>query len=126
MPPGRVVVVGEHAPKVVVDLQLATRSELEFCREQQKQSSAPNQRSLTDILVEHSFITANQAKRIRSQLDERRKGQFPGYDFICNDQGTDCNTITANKTYLVANDGSGSEAFPAETVEHRRCRRGRA
>lgn len=68
--------------KVVLELGLATRSELEFCREQQKQASDPNQRSLTDLLVEHNFITANQAKRIRAQMDERRSGQIPGYQVL--------------------------------------------
>jgi len=68
--------------KVVVDLGLATRTEVEFCREQQKQSSDPNQRSLADILIEHSFITVNQAKRIRSQLEDRKKSQIPGYRLL--------------------------------------------
>jgi serine/threonine-protein kinase len=68
--------------KVVVDLGLATKTEVEFCREQQKQSSDPNQRSLADVLIEHSFITVNQAKRIRTQLDDRRKNQIPGYRLL--------------------------------------------
>ncbi len=68
--------------RVVVELGLATRTEVEFCREQQKQSSDPNQRSLADLLVEHAFITVNQAKRIRKQLDERRQSQIPGYQLI--------------------------------------------
>ncbi len=68
--------------KVVVDLGLATRTEVEFCREQQKQSSDPNQRSLTDLLVEHSFITPNQVKRIRGQIEERKNSQIPGYQLI--------------------------------------------
>src|SRR5215216_4988487 len=58
--------------KLVIDMGLATSTELEFCREQQKQSSDPNQRSLADLLVEHSFITVNQAKRIRGQLEDRK------------------------------------------------------
>ena len=66
--------------KLVVDMGLATQTEIEFCREQQKQSSDPNQRSLADLLVEHSFITVNQAKRIRGQFDDRkRSSQIPGY-----------------------------------------------
>jgi serine/threonine protein kinase len=69
--------------KYVLDSGLATSNELDFCREQQKQSSDPNQRSLADLLVEHSFITVNQAKRIRSQLEERRSSQIPGYQLIC-------------------------------------------
>src|ERR1051325_7361656 len=65
--------------KVVVETGLATKTEIEFCREQQKQSSDPNQRSLADVLIEHNFITVNQAKRIRTQLEERRRSQIPGY-----------------------------------------------
>src|SRR3982751_6909062 len=68
--------------KVVVDMGLATRTEIDFCREQQKQSSDPNQRSLADLLVDHQFITANQAKRIRKHLDERKSSQIPGYTLI--------------------------------------------
>jgi serine/threonine-protein kinase len=69
--------------KLVVDMGLATSTELDFCREQQKQSSDPNQRSLADLLVEHSFITVNQAKRIRSQLEDRKgTSQIPGYQLM--------------------------------------------
>lgn len=65
--------------KLVLDLGLATKPEIEYCREQQKQSSDPNQRSLADLLVECGFITANQAKRLRAQLEDRRTSQIPGY-----------------------------------------------
>ena len=68
--------------KVVVDLGLATRTEVDFCREQQKQSSDPNGRSLADLLIDNSFITVNQAKRIRGQMDERRSSQLPGYQVL--------------------------------------------
>ena len=68
--------------KVVVDMGLATRTEIDFCREQQKQSSDPNQRSLADLLVEHQFITVNQAKRIRKSLDDRKGSQIPGYQLL--------------------------------------------
>jgi serine/threonine-protein kinase len=68
--------------KLIIEAGLASRTEVDFCREQQKQSSDPNQRSLADLLVEHSFITVNQAKRIRSQLEDRRKGQIPGYKLL--------------------------------------------
>jgi hypothetical protein len=37
--------------RVVVETGLATRTEIEFCREQQKQASDPNQRSLADLLA---------------------------------------------------------------------------
>ena len=69
--------------RVVVETGLATRAEIDYVREQQKQSSDPNQRSLADLLVENSFITVNQAKRLRSQLDERKStSQIPGYQLI--------------------------------------------
>src|SRR5215470_2312918 len=68
--------------RVVVDSGLATRTEIEFCREQQKQASDPNQRSLADLLVEHNFITVNQAKRIRSLIDDRKTQQIPGYTLM--------------------------------------------
>ena len=68
--------------KVVVDMGLATRTEIEFCREQQKQSSDPNQRSLADLLVEHNFITVNQVKRLRGQLDQGRGSRIPGYQIL--------------------------------------------
>src|SRR3954451_7231552 len=68
--------------RVVVETGLATRSEIDFCREQQKQSSDPNQRSIADLLVEHNFITVNQAKRIRSTIDERKGSQIPCYQLI--------------------------------------------
>ena len=68
--------------KVVVDMGLATKTEIDYCREQQKQASDPNQRSLADLLVENSFITANQAKRIRSRLEEQRTSQIPGYQLL--------------------------------------------
>ncbi len=68
--------------KVVLETGLATNTEITFCREQQKQASDPNGRSLTDLLIEHNFITPNQAKRLRVQVDERKSSQIPGYHLI--------------------------------------------
>jgi eukaryotic-like serine/threonine-protein kinase len=68
--------------KVIVDLGLATRSEIDFCRDQQKQGSDPSARSIADLLVEHNFITNNQAKRLHQQVAERAKSQIPGYEII--------------------------------------------
>jgi serine/threonine protein kinase len=68
--------------RVVVEIGLATRTEIEFCREQQKQASDPNQRSLADLLIEHNFITINQAKRIKSTVEERKSSQIPGYQLL--------------------------------------------
>src|SRR5438034_4923345 len=68
--------------RVVVDSGLATRTEIEFCREQQKQASDPNQRSLADLLIEHNFITINQAKRIRSLIEASKSSQIPGYQLL--------------------------------------------
>jgi serine/threonine-protein kinase len=68
--------------KAVLDAGLATQNEVDFCREQQKQGSDPNQRSLADLLVENAFITANQAKRLRRHFEDRKQSQIPGYQLI--------------------------------------------
>ena len=69
--------------RVVIETGLATQAEIDFCREQQKQASDPNQRSLADLLVENSFITSTQARRIKSQVEDRDGSQIPGYQLIC-------------------------------------------
>jgi serine/threonine-protein kinase len=68
--------------KFVLDAGLVATNELDFCREQQKQASDPNQRSLADLLVENNFLTPTQARRIKQQLEERRSSQIPGYQLI--------------------------------------------
>ncbi|HET6248190.1 MAG TPA: serine/threonine-protein kinase [Tepidisphaeraceae bacterium] len=68
--------------KLVVDIGLASQTEVDFCREQQKQSSDPNQRSIADLLVENGFITPNQAKRALRRAEESSKSQIPGYQLI--------------------------------------------
>src|SRR4051812_15909575 len=65
--------------RIVVDTGLVLPQEVDFCREQQKQSSDPNQRSLADLLIENNFITATQARRIKSQLQDSQDSQIPGY-----------------------------------------------
>jgi serine/threonine-protein kinase len=79
---GLAATLDTEVSKVVVDMGLVTKAEVDFCRELQKQSSDPNQRSLTDLLVDNSFITPNQAKRIRSNVEERRNSQLPGYHIL--------------------------------------------
>lgn len=69
--------------RVVVDLGLATRTEIDYCREQQKSGTDPSARSLADLLIENNVITPNQARRVRQQVDERKAGgQIPGYTLI--------------------------------------------
>jgi serine/threonine-protein kinase len=68
--------------KMVVDIGLASQTEVDFCREQQKQGSDPNQRSLTDLLVHNGFITPNQGKRVGRKVEESQKSQIPGYQLI--------------------------------------------
>jgi len=68
--------------KMIVDLGLASRTEVEFCREQQKHASDPNGRSIADLLVEHNFMTVNQAKRVRVQYTDQKKSHIPGYELI--------------------------------------------
>lgn len=69
--------------RAVLEAGLVTKSEVDFCREQQKQSSDPNQRSLSDILVENNFVTTTQVKRIRRQIEENSKrSKIPGYEVV--------------------------------------------
>jgi serine/threonine protein kinase len=75
--------VDTEVARMVVDAGMVTRQEVDYCREQQKQSSDPNQRSLADLLVENSFITATQARRVKAQVDDRDTSQIPGYTLIC-------------------------------------------
>ena len=62
--------------KLAVEIGLVTRSEVDFCREQQKQASDPNTRSLTDLLVEHNFLTVNQAKRVRQVVVDGKSSRI--------------------------------------------------
>lgn len=68
--------------KLAVDMGLVTRTEIDFCREQQKQASDPNSRSLSDLLIENSFLTSNQAKRIRQAVSDGRSSRIPGYQLL--------------------------------------------
>jgi serine/threonine-protein kinase len=75
--------VDTEVARVVVETGLVTKQEVDYCREQQKQSSDPNQRSLADLLIENNFLTPSQARRIRSQFDNKDDSQIPGYTLIC-------------------------------------------
>ena len=75
--------IDSEVSRLVVEAGLATPQEIDFCREQQKQSSDPNQRSLADLLIENSFLTATQVRRVKSQVEERDTSQIPGYALIC-------------------------------------------
>jgi eukaryotic-like serine/threonine-protein kinase len=69
--------------RLAVEIGLVTRNEVDFCREQQKQASDPNSRSLGDLLVEHNFLTVNQAKRVRQVvIDGKSSRNIPGYELI--------------------------------------------
>jgi eukaryotic-like serine/threonine-protein kinase len=69
--------------KAVLDMGLVTQTELGKCRELQKQASDPSARSLSDLLVENEFITANQAKRLRQIVNASRSGgSIPGYQIL--------------------------------------------
>ncbi len=68
--------------RAVVELGLVTADELEQCREQLKQGSDPNQRSLTDVLVHNEYLTSEQAQRLRKRLEQRKATQIPGYQLL--------------------------------------------
>ena len=65
--------------RYVVESGLVTTNELSYCREQQKQASDPNQRSLADYLIENSYVTPSQARRLKKQMEGRDNSQIPGY-----------------------------------------------
>jgi serine/threonine-protein kinase len=70
--------------KLILDLGLATPSEVEYCRTQQKHGSDPNARSIADLLVENNFVTINQIKRLKPQVSEKKRSSIniPGYELI--------------------------------------------
>ncbi len=70
--------------RVVVDQGLATPEEVQQCLELQRALvEDANQRSLTDLLVENSYITERQAKRLREFAEAERSGQqIPGYKIL--------------------------------------------
>lgn len=78
----RVDKVDTELGRAVVELGLLTPDELYQCREQLKQGSDPNQRSLTDVLVHHDYITAEQAQRLRKRIEQRKATQIPGYQLL--------------------------------------------
>lgn len=81
-PATKVPVNDADVGKFVTESGLATPTEVDYCREQQKNSSDPMQRSLADLLVENNFITPNQAKRIRTQIEQRKSSRIPGYQLL--------------------------------------------
>ena len=68
--------------RAVVELGLVTADELEQCKEQLKQGSDPNQRSLTDVLVGQEYLTPEQAQRLRKRIEQRKATQIPGYQLL--------------------------------------------
>lgn len=78
----RVDKVDTELGRAVVELGLLTPDELYQCREQLKQGSDPNQRSLTDVLVHQDYITAEQAQRLRKRIEQRKATQIPGYQLL--------------------------------------------
>ncbi len=71
--------------RAVVELGLVTTEELAACRDELKQAnneSDPNQRTLTDVLVQHEYLTQSQAARIRRRIEQRRARHLPGYRIV--------------------------------------------
>jgi serine/threonine-protein kinase len=62
--------------RLVVEHNLATQEEIERCRSLQDKSH----QTLADILVQEGVVTGKQLQRIKSRIEETRKGtQIPGY-----------------------------------------------
>ena len=67
--------------RIALEAGLLSRTELDACREELKQSSDPNQRTLSQLLVKSDYLTANQVLRIRKQIDGKQN-KIPGYEMI--------------------------------------------
>ena len=78
----RVDQVDTELGRAIVELGLVTPAELEVCREQLKQGSDPNQRSLADVLVSNDYLTFDQAQRLRKRIEQRKAAQIPGFQLL--------------------------------------------
>ena len=51
--------------RLALESGLISRAEFDTCREHQKQSSDPNHRSISQLLVDNNYLTATQVARVR-------------------------------------------------------------
>jgi eukaryotic-like serine/threonine-protein kinase len=70
--------------RMAVDQRLCTEDELQRCQEEAKQRQASEPVSIEYLLIEHQFITKNQAHRLRSSIRDSKDtaSQIPGYKVI--------------------------------------------
>ena len=70
--------------RMAVDQRLCTEDELQRCQEEAKQRQASEPVSIEHLLIEHQFITKNQAHRLRSSIRDSKDtaSQIPGYKVI--------------------------------------------
>ena len=70
--------------RMAVDQRLCTEDELQRCQEEAKQRQASDPTSIEHLLIQHQFITKNQAHRLRSNIRDSKDtaSQIPGYKVI--------------------------------------------
>ena len=70
--------------KLVVDSGLVTPDELEQCGEEMKSiDDIDDPRTLSDILINHDFITRHQLNRLQKEFDAKKSSQrIPGYQIL--------------------------------------------
>ncbi len=70
--------------RLVVDRGLATPEEVQHCLELSRAlSEERNQRSLAELLVDNSYVTTRQIRRLKEIVEAERSGQkIPGYKII--------------------------------------------
>ena len=70
--------------KLVVDSGLVTPDELEQCGEEMKSiDDIDDPRTLSDILMNHDFITRHQLDRLQKEFDAKKSSQrIPGYRIL--------------------------------------------
>lgn len=75
-----------YVGRAVVELRLATSSEVKACEAKQRKLKAAGKESrLADILVKNGFVTASQLKRLVDPSEDsgtRRVQQIPGYQIM--------------------------------------------
>jgi len=65
--------------RLVIDLGLATREEVQACVEESKQAEEAKSRSLANILVQKDYVTHTQLARLKERIEAERKGRIPGF-----------------------------------------------
>ncbi|MFP4052613.1 MAG: serine/threonine protein kinase [Phycisphaerae bacterium] len=69
--------------RLVVEQRLATQEEVDRCIAEQASEPQDSSRTLADVLVQNNVVTPGQINRVKSAIEESRRGrQIPGYQIL--------------------------------------------